>query len=107
MPLCNTCCSLKTRSVYMLTNKINFGDITVIKELASQLSTAAGIKLSSVELEDGRSLDCIDVHLLSMKAKGMVVHTTICNADVSVKSVVKISALTKKKIGKAIERLKV
>ena len=77
----------------------------MIKELASQLATAAGVKLSSVELEDGRPLDCIDVHVLSMKAKGMVVHATICNADVAVKSVAKVSVRTKEKIGKAIERL--
>lgn len=79
----------------------------MIKELAHKLATSAGIKLSSIEIEDGRPLDCTDVHMLSMKSKGMAVSTKISNDDVAVKSLSKVSELTKEKIRNAIERLQV
>jgi hypothetical protein len=79
----------------------------MIEKLANQLATDVGIKLSSVELEDGRPLGCSDVHLLTIKSKGMLVHATINNGDIFAKSAAKVSDLTKEKIRKALDRLKI
>lgn len=79
----------------------------MLRTLANQLASDAGITLSSVELEDGRPLDCIDLHLLCMKSKGKVVNTTICNDELTVTSVSDFSELTIKKISNALGRLQV
>ena len=56
--------------------------INNIKELAQQIAADAKVKLSSIQLEDGRPLGCKDANILSMTSKGITVYVKIYHDEI-------------------------
>lgn len=85
--------------------KIEAG-LNSIKELVQRMSAQAGMKLSSVHIDNGSQFDCTDAHILSMTSKGMTVFTKIFNSEIVSCSGI-AAKQTEAKILNAIERLQV
>jgi hypothetical protein len=78
----------------------------MIKEYVTDLASQMGIKLEKIVVTEGRSLGCMDAHLLSLCAKDKLVSEFIHQSDIDNLKNCITSDLLEIKIRSALERLK-